>query len=159
MKIWKDKIEFSDELDIDMNDLSVLLSGRIEKSQFLQFRKKQGNDVFYVESINLNWLMFPPQHKYWMKIQLEKVENGRCLVNVRVKGNMLYVFFKYLGVILLFWLGMHVFFNPFNIRLAHVSFNYFNLLGIFFCVTLISFFNYVNMKEGSDKIKEILSQE
>ena len=152
MKGWSDNIEFEKVVNMKIEELKSSLLVRVEESKLFHFSIGVDGCSFSLKSKKLDWISFPPQHSYRIKIKLVSPGEDKTKICVKVKGNVLFVFFKYLAIVLLVFWMMAAWFDLSDFVEIDET-----LIGPVLVVVLLNYLNDENLKEGEEQIMKIIS--
>lgn len=151
-----DKFEFEVTADKRLEESKTKILNRIQNSKYL-VNKSVFKNLIKVDSKELEWMMFPMLPKYTANIYLSSIEETGTNVRVVLKGNFLFILFKYMGLTLSL-LGITVWvinkFRPFDEFFDDTIFFAMGPLALFF---VLNFINRYNMKIGYKEIYKIVN--
>jgi hypothetical protein len=95
-----DQYRFSTSSDKEMEEIKEAIFNRIKNSNTLVLNNLPYQNSINVQSKKLEWMTSPMLPIFRAKIKLDNSESNRVKIKVELKGNALFCFFKYMGLIL-----------------------------------------------------------
>jgi len=157
MKTWTDSYQYSTELNLPIKEVYSEIINKARNSKHVKIVSKSKNTI-KLQSILKEWLMAPPLPKYRIELRLTENSQNSTTLAVKVLGNSLVTFFKYLGI-LMFIGGIIIgIVDPFENEGNELGSIFPFLFGPLLWTFILNFWNKSNIQRGHDETKNIFDR-
>lgn len=155
MRKWIDSYQYSKVIDGTQEEIYSKLIGEFRNSVELKVVSKSEKTI-RLESTLKEWFMTPSLPKYRVAINFFEEGKNSTKLEIKISGNFLVTFFKYLGI-LMFVGGIIIqIIDPFENEENNIGSIVPFLLGPLLWTIILNFRNRANIQKGYKKTSEII---